>query len=254
MTKEYPYELFYWPSIQGRGEFIRLAFEDAGVSYADVARSKELGGVPALQKLLASDEPGALRPLAPPVLRHGPVVIAQVANILHYLAPRLGLVAPDEPSRHRALQLQLTVADLVAEVHDTHHPISTALYYEDQKEAALARTKEFLEHRMPKFFRYFEAMVAAQHGAHADTPSVAGQHCYVDLSLFQMVTGLTHAFPAAMGALSPQLPLLTALAKRVAARPNVAAYLASPRRIAFNLNGIFRAYPELDLTPTWAKA
>jgi glutathione S-transferase len=217
-----------------------------------VARSKELGGVPALQKLLASDEPGILRPLAPPVLRHGPVVIAQVANILHYLAPKLGLVAPDELARHRALQLQLTVADLVSEVHDTHHPISTALYYEDQKEAALARTKEFLEHRMPKFLRYFETVVAAQHNA-PDAPSVAGRHCYVDLSLFQMVTGLTHAFPAAMGAFSPQAPLLAALAKRVAARPNVATYLASPRRIAFNLNGIFRAYPELDLTPAWAQ-
>ena len=38
-----PYELLYWPGIPGRGEFIRLAFEAAGVSYKDTANESEDG-------------------------------------------------------------------------------------------------------------------------------------------------------------------------------------------------------------------
>jgi glutathione S-transferase len=246
------YELFYWPSIQGRGEFIRLPLEDTGTAYVDVARSKALGGVPAMLALLEAATDGGLRPFAPPVLRHGDVVLAQTANILHYLGPRLGLVADDEVSRHRALQLQLTEADFVSEIHDTHHPIASALYYEDQKEAALARTTSFLEHRLPKFLRYFESVVATSRKS-AEPLSALGRHGYVDLSLFQVVVGLRHAFPTAMRAIEPALPGLVALTARVAARPRIAAYLASPRRIAWNLNGLFRAYPELDLVPPWAK-
>ncbi len=254
MTHEHPYELFYWPGLQGRGELIRLPFEDAGVPYVDVARSASRGGVKAIMALLGGEgvPTGALRPLAPPILRHGEVLLAQVANILHYLGPRLGLVDPDDAARHRALQLQLTVADFVSEIHDTHHPLGSALYYEDQKDAALARTKTFLEQRLPKFLRAFEAVVASQAGTPLPS-SVSGRHTYVDLSLFQIMVGLRHAFPTAMRAIEPSLPGLVALAARVEARPNVAAYLASPRRLAWNLNGIFRAYPELDLRPTWAE-
>jgi glutathione S-transferase len=245
------YELYYWPSLQGRGELVRLALEDAGAAYVDVARSPEHGGVPALQRLLAGPEPGALRPLAPPFLRHGDLVLAQVANILHYLGPRLGLVPDDEASRHRALQLQLTVADLFAEVHDTHHPVSTALTYEEQREAALARTRPFLEHRLPKFLRYFESVVATRSAAE-EPRSLLGVHSYVDLSVFQVLAGLRYAFPTAMRALDPTLTHLAGVSARVASRPRVAAYLASPRRLAWSLHGIFRGYPELDLTPTWA--
>lgn len=253
MTDHAVYELFYWPGLQGRGELVRLPFEDAGVPYLDVARSEALGGVGAIQKLLQSETGAALRPLAPPILRHGDVLLAQVANILHYLGPRLGLVADDEASRHRALQLQMTVTDFVSEIHDTHHPIGTALYYEDQKDAALARTSSFLEHRLPKFLRYFESVIAAQSGS-SEPFSLSGKHGYVDLSLFQVMSGLRHAFPKAMRALEPELPGLVGLIVRVAARPNVAAYLASARRLPWNLHGIFRAYPELDLQPSWAKA
>lgn len=246
------YELYYWPGLQGRGELVRLALEDAGATYVDVARSPEHGGVPALQRLLAAAEPAsALRPLAPPFLRHGDLVLAQVANILHYLGPRLGLVPEDEASRHAALQLQLTVADLIAEVHETHHPVSAALYYEDQREAALARTQAFLDHRLPKYLRYLESVVATRSAA-AEPRSLLGAHSYVDLSVFQVLAGLRYAFPTAMRALEPSLPHLGGLSARVASQPRVAAYLASPRRIAWNLHGIFRAYPELDLTPAWA--
>jgi glutathione S-transferase len=245
------YELFYWPGLQGRGEFIRLPFEDAGVPYLDVARSAAHGGVGALRELLEAEPGAALRPFAPPILRHGDVLLAQVANILHYLAPRLGLVEDGEVRRHRALQLELTVTDFVSEIHDTHHPIGSALYYEDQKDAALARTSTFLEHRLPKFLRYFEGVVRANAGS-VEPFSASGSHGYVDLSLFQVMAGLRHAFPTALSAIEPTLPGLVGLAARVAARPNVAAYLSSPRRLPWNLHGIFRAYPELDLRPSWA--
>lgn len=243
------YELFYWPQLPGRGEFVRLALEDAGAAYEDVARRE--GGMAELRRLLDGAGGAALTPFAPPFLRHGEVVIAQVANILDYLGPRLGLVPDGEALRRRALQLQLTIADLLAEVHETHHPISTTLYYEEQKDAALARTGPFLEHRLPKFLRYFEAAVRGP-GGEGDT-AVGAVHGYVDLSLFQVLEGLDYAFPRATQAILPDLPGLSALRARVRARPRIQAYLASPRRLAFNENGIFRRYAELDLVPAWAE-
>jgi len=239
-----PYELFYWPGLQGRGELVRLAFEDTQTPYVDVVRDPARG-IAEMRARLDGATDGALVPLAPPVLRHGAVLLAQTANILHYLGPRLGLVAEDEPSRLAAHQLQLTVTDFLAEVHDTHHPVSTALYYEDQKPEALARTRAFLTHRLPKFLRYFEAIVARS-GAPL---TLLGRHSYVDLSLFQVVAGLRYAFPKAMRALEPSLPNVVGLAARVEGRPGIVAYLGSSRRIPFNLHGIFRAYPELDLAP-----
>lgn len=255
MSESTPYELFYWPGLQGRGELVRLAFEDASVPYVDVARSEALGGVGAIRKLLegATGATGdELPPLAPPILRHGDVLLSHVANILHYLGPRLDLVRADERSRHRALSLQLTVTDLYAEVHDTHHPINTALYYEDQKPAALARTTAFLSERLPKFLRYFERVIATSAGS-AEPLSAMGEHSYVDLSLFQVMSGLRYAFPTAMGAIERELPGLVGLTERVAARPRIVAYVGSSRRTPWNLHGIFRAYPELDLRPSWAK-
>ncbi|MDB4927706.1 MAG: glutathione S-transferase [Myxococcaceae bacterium] len=238
------YELIYWPSIQGRGEFIRLALEDAGADYVDVARGK--GGVQAINRVLHGEGFEGTAPFAPPVLRHGALVIAQVANILDYLGPKIGLGPADEAGRHRALQLQLTVADLVAEVHDTHHPVSTSLYYEDQKKEARRRTASFMLHRLLKFLGYFEGSLL-RNGA---GPQLVGPTVtYVDLSLFQVVEGLRYAFPRAMADVEPKVPRVVALHDRVAARPGVAAYLASPRRIPFNQDGIFRRYPELDLAP-----
>lgn len=243
------YELFYWPHIPGRGELVRLALEDAGAPYVDVARSAERGGVEALKALLQGRPGVGARPFAPPILRHGSLVLSQVGAILAYLGPRLGLAGEGEG--HDTLAVQLTISDLVSEVHDTHHPIGTSLYYEQQTEAARQRTTAFLEHRLPKFLDYFERLARENAGAR-EPHSLLGVHTYADLSMFHVLAGLRYAFPRAMEAKQRDLPALTALQERVAARPRLAAYLASPRRLAFSSSGIFRAYPELDLTPTWA--
>jgi glutathione S-transferase len=237
------YELYYWPGIQGRGEFVRLLLAEADAPYVDVARRPESegGGVPALMRFLKGHGEG-LTPFAPPFLKDGSLVIAQVANILAYLAPKHGLVPDGEALRVAALQLQLTIADLAAETHDTHHPVGSGLYYEDQKVEARRKSKSFVSERLPKYLGYFER-VLAENGGEA---FVGDQLSYVDLSMFQLLAGLRYAFPKAMAALAPKLPQLLALSDRVAARPRIAAYLASPQRLPFNEDGLFRHYPELD--------
>jgi len=118
------YELYYWPGIQGRGEFVRLALEQGGAEYRDVALLPEEqgGGVPAIMKFL--DGPGVARPpFAPPFLKAGRMVIGQTANILLFLGPRLGLAPRNQSGRLWTHQLQLTLADFIVEIHDTHHPI-----------------------------------------------------------------------------------------------------------------------------------
>lgn len=244
-----PYALYYWPSLPGRGELVRLVLEQAGVAYDDVARrpASEGGGVPALMAQLRGEGPG-LRPLAPPILVHGRVRLAQVASICAFLAARHGLVPDDDAARAEAMQLQLTVADLVAEVHDTHHPVSKGEYYEDQKPEAKRYAAQFVAQRLPKFLRYFESVLQAnQHGQ--------GRHLlgealtYVDLSMDQVLRGLAYAFPRAFAELEPELPGLVALRDHVDALPRIAEYRASPRCIPFNESGIFRRYPELDLEP-----
>lgn len=231
------YELYYWTGIQGRGEFVRLALEDAGAAYTDMAR---VHGDEAITPFLEGAHEG-LQPFAPPFLVTGRQVIAQVAAILHYLGPELNLVPEAASRRIQALQLQMTIVDFVAEIHDTHHPIASSKYYEDQKDAAKARASSMRGERMPKFLGWFEQVLEANGGLHP-----LREHSYVDLSLFQLVSGLTYMFPRRMQALRGALPLLHALHDRVQRRPNVAAYLASERRLAFNTNGIFRYYPELD--------
>jgi glutathione S-transferase len=237
------YELYYWPSIQGRGEFVRLALEDAGADYVDVAR--EAGGMRAMMRFLDGKEPGLL-PFAPPFLKYGKLVIAQTANILAWLGPRLSLVRRDEASRLAAQELQLTIADLVAEVHDTHHPIATSLYYEDQRREARRRAPLFLRERVPKFLGYFEEVLARK-GRGGGKHLVGARHSYVDLSLFQIVQGLRYAFPRSMARIERKHPRVVAVNDRVAFRPRISRYLASDRRIPFNADGIFRHYPELDV-------
>jgi glutathione S-transferase len=236
------YELYYWPDIQGRGEFVRLALEEAGADYMDVARKPgKNGGVPAMMRLLDGTRIKH-PPFAPPFLRAGTLVIGQTANILLFLGPRLGLVSRGEPARLWIHQLQLTISDFVVEVHDTHHPIASGLYYEDQRAAARQRAADFLKNRAPKFLRYFERVLEKSGG-----PYLGGRALtYADLSVFQVVDGLRYAFPQAMGRLEKKVPRITALRDRVAARPRIAAYVASDRRIPFNQSGIFRHYPELD--------
>ena len=236
------YRLYYWPMIQGRGEFVRLAFEDAGARYVDVARQP--GGMAAMQRFLDAKRPGLL-PFAPPFVLVGREVVAQTANILLRLAPALGLVPRNEAARTAAHQLQPTIADVVAEAHDTHHPIAVGLYYRDQKREARRRATEFVRERIPRFLGYFERVLGRNRAGRGHF-LVGRGHSYVDLSAFQLVVGLEYAFPRAMHRLASKLPRLLALRDRVAARPRLADYLASPRRIPFNEDGIFRHYAELD--------
>lgn len=240
------YELYYWPTIQGRGEFVRLALEDAGADYLDVARLPEAsgGGEAALSRFLDDDE-GGHPPFAPPFLKAGRRVIAQTANILLYLGPRLGLTPADETGRLWTHQLQLTMADLIAEIHEAHHPISSGLYYEDQQPEAKQRSSDLRRRRLPKYLNYFERILA-NNARGRNRCLVGSATTYADLSLFQIVEGLRYAFPRNMRRLEESLPLTIDLHERIAARSGIAAYLASPRRIPFDNDGIFRRYPELD--------
>jgi glutathione S-transferase len=240
------YELHYWPSIQGRGEFVRLALEAAGAPYIDVARgSEESGqGVSAMQRVM-QDTRLTHPPFAPPFLKDGDMLIGQTAAILHYLAPQLKLVARSEQARVWTQQIQLTIADMVTEAHDTHHPVAAGLHYEEQQPEALRRAREFCRTRLPKFLQWFESIVVRNPAGSRHL--VGGKLSYADLSLFQLVEGLRYAFPKAAQSALAQTPNVVQLHDRIAALPKVAAYLRSERRIPFNEQGIFRRYPELDL-------
>jgi glutathione S-transferase len=235
--KAMKYELYYWPSIQGRGEYVRLALEDAGAAYVDVARGS--GGTGAMMRMMGR---GATPPFAPPFLKTGKLVIAQTANILFYLGSRHGLAPKAEAGRLWVHQLQLTVSDFVLEIHDTHHPLGPSLYYEDQKAPAKKRTGEFWDERVPKYLGYFEGLLKDNGGSYVTGRRIS----YVDLSLFQIVEGLRYAFPRRMKGFEKNIPGLVALRDRVAVRPKIKAYLESERRIPFNEDGIFRHYKELD--------
>ena len=240
------YELYYWPSIQGRGEFVRLALEEAAADYIDVARGR--GGEARMFKLLEGAR--IERPsFAPPFLKAGNLLIGQTANILLYLGARHGLAPKEEAGRLWANQLQLTIADLVQEVHDTHHPVASSLYYKDQRKEARRRAADFLKNRAPKYLGWFERLLDRSGKARPGRRGgylIGARLTYPDLSLFQVVQGLRYAFPNAMEILGADLPRVVELHDRVAARPRIAAYLKSKRRIPFNEEGIFRHYPELD--------
>jgi Glutathione S-transferase len=236
------YELYYWDGIQGRGEFVRLALEEAGAKYRDVAR--EPGGSGKMMAFLEGGH-GHQMPFAPPFLKDGDLVISHVANILRHLGPKLNLAPAGEDARSFAHGLQLTIADFVTEIHDTHHPLGVDDYYEDQKDEAKARSTRFLEARLPKFLGYFEKIMNANPAGSAHP--VGAEMTYVDLSLFQIVEGLRYAFPNAMRDAAANWPAVAALHGAVKERPNIRSYLASSRRLPFNESGIFRHYPELDL-------
>jgi glutathione S-transferase len=233
------YELYYWPEIQGRGEFVRLALEDAGADYVDVARRPR--GMAAMSGFLESQSVKR-PPFAPPFLKAGKLVIAQTANILFFLGPRLELAPKQEAARLWAHQLQLTIADWVAEVHDTHHPIASSLYYEEQKREAKRRAQILTAERQPKFLRYFE-QILERNGSRV---LIGKAVSYADLSLFQMIEGLRYAFPRAMARQERKHRRVIALHDLIRARPRLAAYLGSERRLPFNQEGIFRHYRELD--------
>ena len=232
------YALYYWPSIQGRGEYVRLALEEAGADYTDVARER---GAAAMMKMMEMGK--GTPPFAPPFLKAGSLVIGQTANILLYLGARHGLAPKADAGKLWVHQLQLTIADFVLEIHDTHHPLGPSLYYEDQRAPAKKRTDEFWKQRVPKYLGYFEDLLERNGGAYVTGRRVT----YADLSLFQIVEGLRYAFPKRMKAFEREIPGLIELRDRVTERPNIKAYLASERRIPFNEEGIFRRYKALDL-------
>ncbi|HXJ02092.1 MAG TPA: glutathione S-transferase [Micropepsaceae bacterium] len=233
------YELYYWPGIQGRGEFVRLVLEEAGADYVDVARKP--GGMAKMMRFL---ENARIKhpPFAPPFLKAGKLVIAQTANILLFLGDRHGLAPKTDEGCLWVHQLQLTIADMVAEAHDVHHPVGGGLYYEDQKREAKRAAAHFIAERIPKFLNYFETILSRNKTAYLAGPRVS----YADLSLFQLIEGLRYAFPRAMAPAVKKLPHSLALRDKIAARPRIAAYLASDRRLDFSEEGIFRHYPELD--------
>jgi glutathione S-transferase len=233
------YKLYYWPTIQGRGEYVRLALEDAGAAYDDVARGSR--GVAAMMKIMQARS--STPPFAPPFLKAGKLVIGQTANILLYLGSRHDLAPKAEAGRLWINQLQLTIADFVVEIHDTHHPLGPSLYYEEQRQPAKRRTEEFWKSRVPKFTGYFERLLKSSGGSYL----TGRKATYADLSLFQIVEGLRYAFPKRMKTFERKIPGLVGLHDRVAARPNIKAYLASERRIPFNEDGIFRRYEALDI-------
>jgi len=243
------YELHYWPTIQGRGEFVRLALEAAGAPYTDVARGTDdsARGESALLRLL-KDDAQTHPPFAPPFLKDGAVVVGQTAAILLYLAPTLKLVARSEQARIWTHQIQLTIADLVTEVHDTHHPVASSLYYEDQKPEALQRAADFRKARLPKFMGWFEAVLQRNpcNGPGRAPHLVGARLSYADLSLFQVVEGLRYAFPEASRKALKNAPRVSALHDGVGMHKRVKAYLESDRRLPFSEEGIFRHYPELD--------
>ena len=237
------YELYYWPTIQGRGEFVRLALEEARADYIDVARESGPGlgpdaMAPWLREMKGIDV--AHPQFAPPFLKHGDLVVGQTANILHYLGPRLGLAPDDEGESLWAHQVQLTIADLLMEIQHTHHPVAHGLYYEDQKAEALTYTRHFLDERLPKFLGFFKRVLGGREHLAGNSLS------YVDLSMFQLIEGLRFSFPKTMARIERDYRGLVPLHDRIAARPNVAAYLKSPRRLPWNERGVFRHYPELE--------
>lgn len=238
------YELYYWLTIQGRGEFVRLVLEEAGARYLDVARETRRGtGVPALIRFLAArniDRP----PFAPPFIKAGRLTIGQTANILQYLGSRHGLAPKSERGRLWTHELQLTVADFLVEIHDTHHPVASGLYYRVQKKEARRRTADFLKNRAPKYLGYFERLLSRN--VRGEAYLAGAKPSYVDLSIFQIMSGLNYAFPRSMAKTADKYRRLSALHSAVQARPRIAAYLASARRIPFNNDGIFRHYAELD--------
>lgn len=235
------YELYYWPSTPGRGEFIRLALEEGDADYIDVARRK--GGMAKMMRLLNGG--GIARPsFAPPFLKAGQNVIGQTANILLFLGGRIGLAPKSEADRLWTHQLQLTIADFVAEIHDTHHPIASSLYYEDQKREARRRAADFCKNRMPRFLGYFEKVLARN--PQGPRHLVGARVTYADLSLFEIVAGLSYAFPRAFARQARRHKRIMDLHDRVKERPRIAAYLASERRLPYDQVGIFRHYKELD--------
>ncbi|MEE2951513.1 MAG: glutathione S-transferase [Pseudomonadota bacterium] len=240
-----PLDLYYWPMIPGRGEFVRLVLEVADVDYRDVARLpvEDGGGIDAMMAVVKSGIGGKM-PFAPPFIVDGDRLISQTAECCIYVAERNGLAPRDESLRLFARSLALTTADFVAEIHDVYHPVGTGLYYEEQKPEAKRRAEAFRQERLPKFLNWYERVLTAN--PKGPDWLVGDRLSYVDLGLFQSIEGLGYAFPKRMASASDSWPMVMALVARLREDHRLRDYLSSDRRMAFNEDGIFRYYPELD--------
>ena len=231
------YQLWYWPSIPGRGEFVRLFMEAGELEYTDMAREQSADAL--VEDMHARE---GIQPFAPPYLVDEDVTIGQTALILLYLSDKEGLGSGDLATDLKLMQLQMDIADLVEEVHSTHHPVASSQYYADQMDAAYDKAEDFRANRIPKYLIHFDNALAASGG-----PFVLGeQWSHVDTSLFQVMEGLDYAFPRYMAEMQGSWPHLEALQAAVPEIEGVAAYLASENRMEFNEDGIFRHYEELD--------
>ncbi|KAK3723430.1 hypothetical protein LTR37_001682 [Vermiconidia calcicola] len=252
-----PYELLYHPGVPGRGEPIRLLLEAAGVPYNDIA-NQEKNGYDTVQKIcmnkaLESDN-GNPPVFSPPALRvpgagkdGKALVISQTPNILSYLGDRTGM-AGDEQEKYWVAQLALTALDLANEVHDSHHPIAVAKYYEEQKEESKGKSKDIRENRFPKFFSYFQRTLQGnkERGGVEGKYMVGKQLTYADTTIWQVLDGCMFAFPKEMEARKEEFPdLLQGFYESVKSEKGLKEYLASDRRLEYSM-GIFRQYPELD--------
>lgn len=251
-----PYELLYWPGIPGRGEFIRLAFEAAGVSYKDPANEPDGPGAKVVASLISKDDLGGdgnPPVFAPPALKvpgegkdGAPLLIYQTPAILSYLGDKLGLAGEDEVDKMTVLSHTLTALDLNNETHDTHHPVAVAQYYEDQKDEALKKATDFRENRIPKFFSFFERVLKANEAQGQVKFLVGNKLTYADTTLWHVLSGLKFAYPNELKAREKDYPLLLgSFYESVAQTKGVKEYLESERRLPFSM-GIFRHYPELD--------
>ncbi|MCJ1328883.1 hypothetical protein MMC10_005560 [Thelotrema lepadinum] len=251
------FELLYWPTMPGRGEFIRLPLEATGVAYNDVCNEQK-SGMGQLSKLIdsssTSDSDGNPVAFAPPVLRvtgagkdGTSLVIHQTPAILAYLAPQIGMVPEDDAGAAAYVaQIALTALDLNNETHDTHHPVGVSLYYEDQKDEALKKAKDFRENRIPKFFSYFERVLKGNEKDGKGQYLVGDKLTYADTTVWQVLDGLYFAFPKEIAAREKEYPLLIgSFYPKFKQEKGIKDYLASDRRLPYSM-GIFRHYPELD--------
>ncbi|KAF1816408.1 glutathione S-transferase protein-like protein [Eremomyces bilateralis CBS 781.70] len=250
------YHLIYWPDIPGRGEFVRLAFEAAGTAYLDVSNASSAGVKPVLSLISdkhVGDDVGNPPIFAPPALKivdgkgeGKDLLIHQTPNILAYLGERLGLIGEEEGDKYHVSQVALTALDLCDECHDTHHPVSVVKYYAEQKEEALKKAEDFRASRIPKFFGYFERVLKSNESEAKGKYLVGSKLTYADTTVWQVVNGVSYAFPKEVEARKKDYPLLfETFYPGIQEEKGIKQYLASDRRLSYS-DGIFRHYPELD--------
>ena len=175
-----------WDGVPGRAECIRLLFEYTGTPYEELKDNSTL-----MTRIVDPEIVGIPPNLWPPVLElPNGKWLGQTGVIMNYLSPKLGLAgyAKDDTDLDedekvflsaKTSQLVFTALDLLVEVsavdsrrpvhglcimscsqaHNVHHPVSTNLYYEDQKAEALRAAEQFRASRLPKYMQHFQSVL-----------------------------------------------------------------------------------------------